>query len=131
MGGEEEAFAEGGSPNAEEKEKEAQNVVPFYKLFVFSDWWDKILMVVGTLGAIGNGMNPPLMALLFGELADAFGRTQTDNVLPVVCKVSLKLVYVALGCGAAAFLRKHFFYPCVYPFSCLINITIRYKEKNE
>nr|QVT92379.1 ABC transporter [Salvia miltiorrhiza] len=100
MGGEEEALADGGSPKAEEL-----NVVPFYKLFVFSDWWDKILMLVGSMGAIGNGMNPPLMALLFGELADAFGRTQTHNVLPVVCKVSLKLVYVALGCGAAAFLQ--------------------------
>ncbi|PIN20098.1 Multidrug/pheromone exporter, ABC superfamily [Handroanthus impetiginosus] len=86
-------------------EKEAENAVPFYKLFTFSDWWDKLLMLVGTLGAIGNGMNPPLMALLFGELADAFGRSQTDRVLPVVCRVALKLVYVALGCGAAAFLQ--------------------------
>ncbi|KAL1553054.1 ATP-binding cassette, sub-B (MDR TAP), member 4 [Salvia divinorum] len=99
MGGEEEALADGSGGG------DAKNVVAFYKLFVFSDWLDKILMLVGTLGAIGNGMNPPLMALLFGELADAFGRTQTGNVLPVVCKVSLKLVYVALGCGAAAFLQ--------------------------
>ncbi|KAI3449334.1 hypothetical protein Pfo_005999 [Paulownia fortunei] len=87
------------------EEKDTPNAVPFYKLFVFSDWWDKILMLVGTIGAIGNGLNPPLMAFLFGELADAFGRNQNDDVLPVVCKVSLKLVYVALGCGAAAFLQ--------------------------
>ncbi|KAL0459830.1 UNVERIFIED_CONTAM: ABC transporter B family member 11 [Sesamum latifolium] len=112
---EEEAFAGRGqnnmetqSENAEEQQhkKDSENAaVPFYKLFIFSDWWDKLLMLLGTLGAIGNGLNSPLMALLFGELADAFGTSQNDKVLPVVCKVSLKLVYVALGCGAAAFLQ--------------------------
>ncbi|XP_011079478.1 ABC transporter B family member 4 [Sesamum indicum] len=112
---EEEAFAgrgqnnmEAQSENAEQQQHTKDNdnaAVPFYKLFIFSDWWDKFLMLLGTLGAIGNGLNSPLMALLFGELADAFGTSQNDKVLPVVCKVSLKLVYVALGCGAAAFLQ--------------------------
>ncbi|KAK4406878.1 ABC transporter B family member 11 [Sesamum angolense] len=111
---EEEAFAGRGqnnmetqSDNAEQQHKKDDEnaAVPFYKLFIFSDWWDKLLMLLGTIGAIGNGLNSPLMALLFGELADAFGTSQNDKVLPVVCKVSLKLVYVALGCGAAAFLQ--------------------------
>ncbi|KAL0436040.1 UNVERIFIED_CONTAM: ABC transporter B family member 11 [Sesamum radiatum] len=112
---EEEAFAGRGqnnmetqSENAEEQQHKKDNenaAIPFYKLFIFSDGWDKLLMVLGTIGAIGNGLNSPLMALLFGELADAFGTSQNDKVLPVVCKVSLKLVYVALGCGAAAFLQ--------------------------
>lgn len=98
---------EGAGLAEENQNAAAAATVPFFKLFYFSDSWDKILMVVGTLGAIGNGMNQPLMALLFGELADAFGRTQTESVLPVVCRVALKLVYVALGCGVAAFLRKY------------------------
>ncbi|KAL7150975.1 hypothetical protein ABFS83_04G001400 [Erythranthe nasuta] len=110
---EERAFA-GGSENQEETQsessssdenKDAQNTVSFYKLFVFSDGWDKILMFIGTLGALGNGFNPPLMALLFGELADAFGANREGKSLPVVSKVALKLVYVAVGCGLAAFLQ--------------------------
>ncbi|KAL2510440.1 ABC transporter B family member 4 [Abeliophyllum distichum] len=87
------------------KEKETINSVPFYKLFFSVDSKDKLLMIVGTIAAIGNGLNPPLMAFLFGELADAFGQTKTQDISPVVSKVSLKLVYVAVGCGAAAFLQ--------------------------
>ncbi|XP_051141939.1 ABC transporter B family member 4-like [Andrographis paniculata] len=114
MPAEEEAFAAAGttitaatSQQQEEEKKEgaANAVVPFYKLFVFSDWWDKILMLLGTLGAVGNGLNPPLMAFLFGDMADAFGSTPKDEVVPLVSKVALKFVYLALGCGAAAFLQ--------------------------
>lgn len=93
---EEQAFADRGqnvdtqsddTSHVTAEEKETQNAVPFYKLFVFSDWWDKILMLIGTIGAIGNGLNPPLMAFLFGDLADAFGGTQNDKVVAVVSKV--------------------------------------------
>ncbi|KAG8389626.1 hypothetical protein BUALT_Bualt02G0248600 [Buddleja alternifolia] len=86
-------------------EKEAKNAVPFYKLFAFADSTDKILMIVGSIGAIGNGMCMPLMTILFGELIDSFGQNQREGVVSVVSRVSLKFVYLALGCGAAAFLQ--------------------------
>ncbi|KAI3449330.1 hypothetical protein Pfo_005995 [Paulownia fortunei] len=86
-------------------EKEVTNAVPFYKLFAFADSTDKILMIVGSIGAIGNGLSLPLMTILFGELIDSFGQNQSTDVVPVVSKVALKFVYLALGCGAAAFLQ--------------------------
>ncbi|KAL2535447.1 ABC transporter B family member 4 [Forsythia ovata] len=95
----------GHDDSSKSKEKETMNSVPFYKLFFSVDSKDKLLMIVGTIAAIGNGLNPPLMAFLFGELADAFGQTKIQDISPVVSKVSLKLVYVAVGCGAAAFLQ--------------------------
>ncbi|KAL8544764.1 hypothetical protein ACS0TY_005114 [Phlomoides rotata] len=99
----EQAFA---APAAEEEDKKAtENTVPFYKLFVFSDFWDKILMLVGTIGAVAHGINPALMALLFGDLADAFGGKNTEDLVSVVSRVSLKFVYVAIGCGTGAFLQ--------------------------
>ncbi|XP_011079475.1 ABC transporter B family member 4 [Sesamum indicum] len=79
--------------------------VPFYKLFAFADSIDKILMIVGTIGAIGNGLSLPLMTILFGDLIDSFGQTQTKDVVSAVSKVALKFVYLALGCGVAAFLQ--------------------------
>ncbi|KAL2510438.1 ABC transporter B family member 4 [Abeliophyllum distichum] len=85
--------------------KEPTNAIPFYKLFTFADSKDKILMIVGTIGAIGNGLCLPLMTILFGELIDSFGQTQTEHVVSVVSKVALKFVYLALGCGVAAFLQ--------------------------
>lgn len=89
-----------------ETEQEKTSTVPFYKLFSFADSVDKTLMIVGSIGAIGNALSLPLITILFGELVDSFGQSQSTVVVSVVSKVALKLVYVALGCGVAAFLRK-------------------------
>lgn len=91
----------------EEKETpRGNNTVPFYQLFRFADSLDQILMVVGSVGAVGNGLCMPLMTILFGELTDSFGQNQaSDDIVSVVSKVSLKFVYLAIGCGVAAFLQ--------------------------
>lgn len=94
----------------EEKEKaekdEKSQTVPFMKLFSFADRTDIFLMVIGTLGAVGNGVCMPLMTVLFGDLIDSFGQNQDNNrVVHVVSKVSLNFVYLAIGCGVAAFLQ--------------------------
>ncbi|XP_057807624.1 ABC transporter B family member 11-like isoform X2 [Salvia miltiorrhiza] len=78
---------------------------PSYSIFSAADSRDKILMLVGTIGAIGNGLSQPLMALIFGSLVNAFGQSQTNNIVPMVSKASLKFVYLALGCGFSAFLQ--------------------------
>lgn len=89
-----------------EKEKESSETVPFYKLFAFADSTDHMLMIAGTLGAIGNGICMPLMTVLFGDLIDSFGENQNNNdVVRVVSKVSLKFVYLAIGAGFASFLQ--------------------------
>lgn len=62
--------------NKEDHEK--TKTVPFYKLFAFADSFDFLLMILGTLGSIGNGLGFPIMTLLFGDLVDAFGQNQTD-----------------------------------------------------
>nr|ASM90199.1 multidrug resistance 5 [Sesuvium portulacastrum] len=88
------------------KEKEKTNKVSFYKLFSFADPTDKALMIIGSLAAVGNGITMPLMALLFGEVIDAFGENQnTNNVIRAISQVSLKFVYLAIGVAIAAFLQ--------------------------
>ncbi|KAH6827067.1 P-glycoprotein 11 [Perilla frutescens var. hirtella] len=62
-------------------------------------------MALGTIAAIGNGLSQPLMALIFGELIDVFGKSQTKDMSSLASKVSLKFVYLALGCGVTAFLQ--------------------------
>ncbi|MBA0736895.1 hypothetical protein Gogos_010383 [Gossypium gossypioides] len=85
---------------------EKTNTVPFYKLFAFADSRDTLLMIVGTIGAVGNGLCMPLMTLLFGDLIDAFGENQNDDrVVDVVSRVALRFVYLAVGAGVAAFLQ--------------------------
>lgn len=74
------------------KKKEATKTVPFFKLFAFSDTIDKSLMIIGTIGAIGNGLSLPLMAIIFGELTDSFGETENfHEVVLVVSTVIIKL----------------------------------------
>ncbi|KAL9235184.1 hypothetical protein vseg_009971 [Gypsophila vaccaria] len=90
--------------------KKEENVsakkVPFYKLFCFADSTDTALMFFGFIGAAANGLATPLMAVLLGDLIDAFGRNQnTRHVVHVVSEVALKFVYLAIGSGIASFLQ--------------------------
>ncbi|XP_074310728.1 ABC transporter B family member 21-like [Silene latifolia] len=90
----------------EKKETETAKKVPFYKLFSFADSTDKALMIIGSIGAAGNGVAMPLMAILLGDLIDAFGQNQnTKHVVHVVSQVALKFVYLAIGSGVASFLQ--------------------------
>ncbi|XP_071715337.1 ABC transporter B family member 21-like [Rutidosis leptorrhynchoides] len=65
-----------------------------------------MLMLLGTIGGIGNGICMPLMTILFGNLIDYFGENQNSHhLVAVVSKVSLEFIYLGVGCGVAAFLQ--------------------------
>uniref|UniRef100_M4CD13 Uncharacterized protein n=1 Tax=Brassica campestris TaxID=3711 RepID=M4CD13_BRACM len=87
--------------------EEKAKTVPFYKLFSFSDSTDVLLMIVGSIGAIGNGLGFPLMTLLFGDLIDTVGRRNlfTNDIVELISKICLKFVYLGLGTFVAAFLQ--------------------------
>ncbi|RDY12393.1 ABC transporter B family member 4, partial [Mucuna pruriens] len=104
-GNPEESFANG-EKKEQSKQKENAETVPFRKLFAFADSADIFLMVVGSIGGIGNGLGFPLMTLLFGQIIDTFGSNQeSPNLVEKVSRVSLKFVYLAIGSGIAAFLQ--------------------------
>lgn len=68
--------------------KESVKTVPFHKLFFFADTKDVVLMVIGFIAALGNGMAMPLMTLLIGKLTDAFGQNaHTADTLHDVSQV--------------------------------------------
>ncbi|KAF3522452.1 hypothetical protein F2Q69_00049630 [Brassica cretica] len=88
------------------KIEEKAKTVPFYKLFSFSDVADVLLMIVGSIGAIGNGLGFPLMTLLFGDLIDTIGQNLfTNDIVELISKICLKFVYLGLGTFVAAFLQ--------------------------
>ncbi|GAU40576.1 hypothetical protein TSUD_35930 [Trifolium subterraneum] len=79
------------STNGEkDKTKEKQETVPFHKLFTFADSTDILLMVVGTIGAIGNGLGLPLMTLLFGQMIDSFGSNQSAAMAVIIGRMASK-----------------------------------------
>jgi ATP-binding cassette subfamily B (MDR/TAP) protein 1 len=74
--------------DAGEEESGRHEKVSFTGLFRYADGTDVLLMLVGTLASLANGMSQPLMTLFFGDALDAFGRATTGNVLHRVNKVS-------------------------------------------
>nr|XP_029124116.1 ABC transporter B family member 4-like isoform X2 [Elaeis guineensis] len=90
------------------KQDDGKHAVPFYKLFAFADSIDITLMILGTVGAIANGLALPLMTVLFGRLIQSFGgASDIHDVVHRVSKVALEYVYLAIGSGVASFLRKY------------------------
>jgi ATP-binding cassette subfamily B (MDR/TAP) protein 1 len=66
---------------------EAKKKVPLLGMFRYADRIDVLLMVVGTLGAMGNGVAEPLMSVLFGNVINSFGESTSSDVLRRVTKV--------------------------------------------
>ncbi|VAH24304.1 unnamed protein product [Triticum turgidum subsp. durum] len=60
--------------------------VSFMGLFRHADGKDQLLMLVGTVAALANGMTTPLMTVFFGDVLDAFGHATDANVLQRVNK---------------------------------------------
>ena len=74
--------------NKTKGKQESTNTVPYYKLFSFADHLDYLLMFVGTIGAVGNGISLPLMTMVFGDILDSFGRTvNTKDIVHEVSEV--------------------------------------------
>lgn len=61
--------------------------VSFYKLFTFADRLDAVLMTVGSISAVANGLSQPIMTLIFGQMINSFGSSDQSDVVRRVAKV--------------------------------------------
>jgi len=67
---------------------ETNKTVPFYKLFSFADSQDCLLMLVGAISAVANGICTPLLTIFVGDAIDALGgHADNKQVLHEVSKV--------------------------------------------
>ncbi|KAM5255812.1 ATP-dependent translocase ABCB1 [Ctenodactylus gundi] len=62
---------------SKKEKKEKKPTVSTLAMFRYSDWQDRVYMVLGTVAAIIHGTALPLMMLVFGEMTDIF--TQPGN----------------------------------------------------
>ncbi|XP_047066514.1 ABC transporter B family member 4-like [Lolium rigidum] len=74
-------------------------------MFRYAGGTDLLLMLVGTVAALANGMSQPLLTIVFGDVIDAFGGATTANVLQRVNKAVLKFVYLGIGAAVVSFLQ--------------------------
>ncbi|KAI4999919.1 hypothetical protein ZWY2020_004508 [Hordeum vulgare] len=79
--------------------------VPLLGMFRYADRLDVLLMAVGSLGAVANGVSEPLISVLFGDVINSFGESTTSTVLGAVTKVCLNFIYLGIGAAVASFLQ--------------------------
>ncbi|PNT72645.1 hypothetical protein BRADI_2g47347v3 [Brachypodium distachyon] len=79
--------------------------VPLLSMFRYADRLDVLLIMVGTVGAMGNGMSEPLISVLFGNVINSFGESTSSTVLRSVTKVVLNFIYLGIGTAVASFLQ--------------------------
>ncbi|KAI3467623.1 hypothetical protein Pfo_024286 [Paulownia fortunei] len=74
-------------------------------LFRYADGIDKLLMLLGTLGSIGDGLMSPLNMFVLSGVIDEYATSNESISNKVVDKYALRLLYVAVGVGVSAFLE--------------------------
>ncbi|ESQ35784.1 hypothetical protein EUTSA_v10009914mg [Eutrema salsugineum] len=82
---------------AAEKEKERPSVSVF-KLFSFADFYDCVLMVLGSIGACIHGASVPVFFIFFGKLINIIGLAYLfpQQASHKVAKYSLDFVYLSV-----------------------------------
>ncbi|KAM4688617.1 ATP-binding cassette sub-family B member 5-like [Discoglossus pictus] len=92
--------------NEENEKKEKTKAVGPIRIFRFADGLDMFFMIIGSLGAVGNGLCIPLMYLVFGDMADSFlchnssrqDSTECEKFKPLEEQMTLyALYYIAIG----------------------------------
>lgn len=78
-----------GEDKKKEEDGDAGKKVSFTGLFRYADGTDLLLMAVGTVAALTNGVSQPLMTVIFGQVINAFGEATNGDVLHRVNQVSL------------------------------------------
>ncbi|XP_071733563.1 putative ABC transporter B family member 8 [Rutidosis leptorrhynchoides] len=81
-------------------------------IFRYADWFDKVLIVLGTIGAIGDGMSTNVLLVYVSRLFNSLGygkgvQTNPDNFMNEIDKCSLAFVYIGLGVMMMAFMEGY------------------------
>jgi len=81
----------------------------FFSLFKFATTKDIVLMVIGVIGAVGNGIAFPLVSLLFGTMSQKFENTKIGNLdRDMLNSESLNFIWVGLGMFGCSFVSLAF-----------------------
>ncbi|XVE54190.1 hypothetical protein DITRI_Ditri03aG0060700 [Diplodiscus trichospermus] len=91
-----------------EKERKHNNIAIIFR---YADWVDILLMVLGTIGAIGDGMSTNWLIVFAGRIMNSmgYGNTQqnNNNFMEEVEKCSLYFTYLGLAVMVVAFMEGY------------------------
>ncbi|GLE06018.1 hypothetical protein PINS_up015229 [Pythium insidiosum] len=83
-------------------------IVPLSQLFSFADKTDKLLMAVGTVGALTAGLSQPIQIVLFGDILNSFNPTkpmQAGQFRDDINKVSRNFAIVGAAVVVCCFIQ--------------------------
>uniref|UniRef100_A0A0D9YNJ0 Multidrug resistance protein n=1 Tax=Oryza glumipatula TaxID=40148 RepID=A0A0D9YNJ0_9ORYZ len=101
--------AMGGDDRSAGKAKAKPVLGSFMTVFMHADAVDVVLMVLGLLGAVGDGLSMPVLLLITGSVYNNFGGG-ADNVQEFSSKVNMNarnLLFLAAGQWVMTFLGEH------------------------
>ncbi|KAL9327339.1 hypothetical protein ACSQ67_007984 [Phaseolus vulgaris] len=78
--------------------REKERKVPLLKLFSFADWYDCVLMGVGSVGACVHGASVPVFFVFFGKIINVIGFAYLSpkEASHEVAKYALDFVYLSI-----------------------------------
>ncbi|XP_071707028.1 ABC transporter B family member 15-like [Rutidosis leptorrhynchoides] len=82
----------------------------FRSVFMHADWVDKLLMGLGILGSIGDGISMPTMLLITSKIMNSIGNSSSSSVDSFIDKMNqnaVNLCYMAIGIWVACFLEGY------------------------
>ncbi|CAI9100140.1 OLC1v1037080C1 [Oldenlandia corymbosa var. corymbosa] len=98
----------------EEKKTKKSLVGSLVSIFQHADGVDKLLMLIGFLGAVCDGLALPASAFTMGRLVNVIGTSeslprgaQRQEAMSLINKNSLAFCYIAIGQGIACFLEGY------------------------
>ncbi|KAI3779497.1 hypothetical protein L2E82_09218 [Cichorium intybus] len=74
-------------------------------MFYYADGIDKLLLLFGTLGSIGDGLMSPLTMVILGGVIDEYGTGGVSISNDTVDKYALQLLILAIGIAISAFIE--------------------------
>ncbi|XP_047055174.1 ABC transporter B family member 9-like [Lolium rigidum] len=87
------------------RKKAVATKVPFFGMFRYAGRADLVLMAVGTVAAMVNGMSEPLMTVVFSTVIETFGSSDDSTILHRVSKVVMYYIYLGIMTAVASFLQ--------------------------
>ncbi|GJZ43989.1 putative ABC transporter B family member 8 [Tanacetum coccineum] len=116
------------SPEKARDEEEKKQKTSITIIFRYADWFDKALIFLGTLGAIGDGMSTNVLLVFVSRLFNSLGygrgaQTKPENFMHEIEQCSLAFVYIGLGVMVMAFMEGY----CWSKISERQVLKIRYK----
>ncbi|MCO5612114.1 hypothetical protein L7F22_066376 [Adiantum nelumboides] len=86
------------------KSAELKRAHLFRRMLRYTDTFDVLLMVVGFLGAIGDGLCAPTLLIIVSGIVDMFGKGSTSqSFMAVMSKYAVYIVFIGVGVGLASF----------------------------